>query len=126
MKKKLTDKLVLICPVVALLLSTCMKNLPLILLSLAALYAGISISSLSRKQEGLWLFVLTGIATIPVNILLSLRVCEVSEYMWSELLLSKLLFFPLSYAVLLSFEEITLGLLGRIIWRDRDPSWKEE
>lgn len=70
-----------------------------------------------RKRESLWLFVVGIYALLPINHLI---VKEVLVYIVSETSL-RWLVYPLTYLecflILISVEEVLLGLVGRLLWR---------
>ena len=86
----------------------------------------ISLCSVCRKHESLLLFVLFGIATIPTNLQISLIATEYFSYLWGDAVVFKVVYFPLVYSILLSVEEILLGIVGRVLWKKQEPVWRVE
>lgn len=70
-----------------------------------------------RRRENLWLFVVGIYAFLPINHLI---VKEVLVYIVEESSL-RWLVYPLTYLecflILISVEEVLLGLVGRLLWR---------
>lgn len=126
MNDGIKTKLILLSPVITTMFSWCANRFLLTLLSLAAVFFCISICPPCRKHENLWLFVLAGISTIPVNIEISIYACGYFSYLWGEALLLRIIYFPLAYAILLCIEEILLGIIGRFIWKNQNPLFDEE
>ena len=103
-----------------------MNRFLLTVILLIAIYLYIGICRSCRRHESLWLFVLAGIATIPVNIEISVHACEYFSYLLGDAFIFRVMCFPLAYAILLSMEEIVLGMIGRMIWKNQDSFWGEE
>lgn len=70
MKKEMKEKMMILSPIMAIGFSWCMNRFLLAVISLVSIFLCISVCSVCRKHESLWLFVLSGIATIPANIFL--------------------------------------------------------
>ena len=101
MKKELKEKMMILSPIIAITFSWCMNRFLLAVISLVTIYLCISVSNVCRKHESLWLFVLSGIATIPANIQFSLVATEYFSYLWGGAVVFKLVYFPLAYSILL-------------------------
>lgn len=126
MKKEMKEKMMILSPIMAIAFSWCMNRFLLAVISLITVFLCISVCSVCRKHESLWLFVLSGIATIPANIQLSLIATEYFSYLWGDAVVFKLVYFPLAYSILLSVEEILLGIVGRVLWKRQEPVWRVE
>lgn len=126
MKNEMKNKLIVLSPVMSAVFSWCTDHFLLAVISLIAIYFCISICSLCRKHENLWLFVLTGIAIIPANIEISMIACGYFFCPWGDAFVFKLCIFPLAYSILFSIEEILLGIIGRLIWKYQYPVWRAE
>lgn len=126
MKKEMKEKMMILSPIMAIGFSWCMNRFLPAVISLVSIFLCISVCSVCRKHESLWLFVLSGIATIPANIQISFIVSEYFSYLWGDAFVFKLIYFPLAYSILLSVEEILLGIVGRMIWKKQDPVWRAE
>ena len=86
-------------------------------------FVSISYSSACRRHENLFLFILVPWITIPMNIICMEYICKNMDFMWEDISLLKYLILPISYCMILSFEEIVLGIIGRKIWNHRQCSF---
>lgn len=126
MKRNMKNKLAVLSPMIFVIFSMFIDRFLLTVILLIAIYLYISICNLCRKHESLWLFVLVGIVTVPVNIEISIIICKYFSYFFGKAFVLNLIYFPLAYSVLLSFEEIFLGIIGRIIWKNQSPVWRNK
>ena len=126
MKDRIEIKLVIVLLIITTLFSWFCNTLLTTLISLVGAFLGISLCSACRRHENLWLFILVGIVTIPANIDISIYSCDYFAYDHGEIPVFKILFFPLLYAGILCLEEIMLGIIGRLIWRNQCPPFDEE
>ena len=126
MKDRIEIKLVIVLLIITTLLSWFCNTLLTTLISLVGAFLGISLCSACRRHENLWLFILVGIVTIPANIDISIYSCDYFAYDHGEIPAFKILFLPLLYAGILCLEEIMLGIIGRLIWRNQCPPFDEE
>lgn len=126
MKDRIEIKLVIVILIITTLLSWFCNTLLMTLISLVGAFLEISLCSACRRHENLWLFILVGIVTIPANIDISIYLCDYFAYDHGEIPVFKILFFPLLYAGILCLEEIMLGIIGRLIWRNQCPPFDEE
>lgn len=74
-----------------------------------------------RHRENLWIFLILFGCSIPYNLFWSYRfgtflMLLYESYNWTEYVLS-----AFCYGVLLSLEEILVGILARFIWRKQYP-----
>lgn len=126
MKDRIEIKLVIVILIITTLLSWFGNRLLMTLISLAGTFLGISLCSACRRHENLWLFILVGIVTVPANIDISIYSYDYFAYDYGEIPAFKILFFPLLYSGILCLEEIMLGIIGRLIWRNQCPAFDEE
>lgn len=80
------------------------------------LFISVALLPCARKHENIWMFLLVLASSIPVNIVLIRRIIEFigsgSNFFIYSILRSTEL-----YIMLLSLEEVVLGLITRLIWR---------
>lgn len=126
MKDRIEIKLVIVILIITTMLSWFGNRLLMTLISIVGAFLGISLCSACRRHENLWLFTLVGIVTIPANIDISIYLYNYFAYDHGEILAFKILFFPLLYSGILCLEEIMLGIIGRLIWRNQCPAFDEE
>ena len=72
-----------------------------------------------RYYENVWMFVAVAISTIGVNIMLTNIMMEYIFFTDSYLVMSALRFY-ICYIVILSVEEVVMGVITRSIWRDQN------
>lgn len=70
-----------------------------------------------RWYESMWLFVLTAIGSVPINIVLTCKVIDSGLFDGSFTLLGNIVAWVEIYFLLLAIEEIGIGILGRIFWK---------
>ncbi|MBR5800443.1 MAG: hypothetical protein IKY23_10335 [Lachnospiraceae bacterium] len=111
--------LILLISVGSLLIVTCMTALHFSLfrmvMSVLFLFGLVRIMPLCRGYEGLWLFSLTAMGSIPLNIKLIAYLLN-SWFVLGNSVIAILTTIEL-YLCILAVEEIIIGVLGRIIWQ---------
>ena len=117
--------LILLSPVVVSGFSWLMNQYWLMIISIIGIYFCIGITDAS-KHASIWLFVLAGVATIPINIELSLKVSDFFSLMWGDSFFMKMIYIPVVFSIIFSMEQIIFGIIGRFIWRKQDPVWERE
>lgn len=70
-----------------------------------------------RQHENMWLFVLTAIGSVPINITLTRYVIDMGILETGFPVLGVLVTSLEIYLLLLGIEEIIIGVLGRMIWK---------
>lgn len=70
-----------------------------------------------RQHENMWLFVLTAIGSVPINITLTRYVIDMGILETGFPVLGVLVTSLEIYLFLLGIEEIIIGVLGRMIWK---------
>lgn len=70
-----------------------------------------------RHHENMWLFVLTAIGSVPINLSLTHCIIDSSILKNSFPVLVRVVTSVEIYLLLLGIEEIVIGVLGRIIWK---------
>ena len=70
-----------------------------------------------RQHENMWLFVLTAIGSVPINITLTRCVIDMGILETGFPVLGVLVTSLEIYLLLLGIEEIIIGVLGRMIWK---------
>lgn len=121
MKDRIEIKLVIVILILTTLLSWFGNRLLMTLISSVGAFLGISLCSACRRHENLWLFILVGIVTIPVNIDISIYSSDYFAYDHGEIPALKILLIPLLYSGFFCLEEIMLGIIGRLIWKNQYP-----
>lgn len=70
-----------------------------------------------RHHENMWLFVLTAIGSVPINITLTRYIIDMDIFETGFPVLGVLVTSLEIYLLLLGTEEIIIGVLGRMIWK---------
>jgi len=70
-----------------------------------------------RQHENMWLFVLTAIGSVPINITLTRYIIDMGILETGFPVLGVLVTSLEIYLLLLGIEEIIIGVLGRMIWK---------
>ena len=121
MKNNYTRILLLIIPV---LISWLLWHLGLYLLyfaSYALVYVFIGFCRHCRKHESIWLFILAGLSSIPMNVEISLFASTGLSNILEFNIICVLILFIFLFAAVFSLLEIIIGVIGRVIWRDQKP-----
>ena len=70
-----------------------------------------------RQHENMWLFVLTAIGSVPINISLTHYIIDIGIFETGFPILGMVVTSIEIYLLLLGIEEIVIGVLGRMIWK---------
>lgn len=73
--------------------------------------------SCCKWYESMWVFVLTALGSIPINISLTCRVMATGLLDSGFAFIGDFFMWAQTYLLLLSYEEIIIGLLARCIWK---------
>lgn len=85
------------------------------IMSMLVLFGLVKIIPMSRGYEGLWVFLLTAIGSIPLNIKLIAYLLD-TWFAFGNSAIVILTAIEL-YLCILAVEEIIIGVIGRIIWK---------
>jgi len=72
----------------------------------------------TKKQEGIWIFLISAIALTPFNIRLTSIAANL--YLIESFVFTKILFGVVMYLCILSVEEILLEIISSIIWSSKN------
>ena len=124
MSKRMKTNLILFSPVVVAGFSWIIHQYWLTTIAIIAIYLSIGLTDAS-KHASVWLFVLTGISSIPMNIELTFYASHYFSLLWGDAFVfaMKFLYVPLAFVILYSIEQIIVGITGRVLWREQDPVW---
>lgn len=105
-------------PILFSLICVIAHSFGLISLLPVVLIVSIALNPYSRKYENIWMFVLVAIASIPVNVMF---IKYLSELFFDEVLIFPLILFRSAalYVMFLSLEELLLGIVARVIWKEQ-------
>lgn len=93
------------------------STIPIMLLPITLLIA-VALTPWAKKRENTWMFLLVAVSGIPVNIVLIRRLFELSIFA-SHFFLLTLFRGVALYIMLLSAEELILGVVTRMIWKNQ-------
>ena len=88
----------------------------ILLLCVLSLFIIVGVVPLFKRRESLYMFILVGIAGLPINIRLSYWLVS-EEFISSGFLIGNILWVALLCCVFFSVEEIVFGILTRLIWK---------
>lgn len=88
----------------------------ILMLCVLSLFIIVGIVPIFKKRESLYMFILVGIAGLPINIRLSYWLVS-EEFISSGFLLGNILWVALLCCVFFSVEEIVFGIVTRLIWK---------
>ncbi len=117
--KHLNSTTLAIGPLMTALVFFPVNRVILSILSIAIVFLCISKCNACYRRENLFLFVLTPIVTIPMNAHVMGYICSDMNFFWGKILFLKFLILPLAYFMILSVEEIVIGIMGRVIWHHK-------
>lgn len=72
-----------------------------------------------RKYENIWLFILTAIGTIPINISITRRMISLGLFDSGIPVVGVVIASIEIYLLLLTIEELFIGVIGRVIWKQQ-------
>lgn len=93
------------------------STVPIILLPITLLIA-VALTPWAKKRENTWMFLLVAVSGIPVNVVLIRWLFELSIFE-SHFFLLTLFRGVALYIMLLSAEELILGVVTRMIWKNQ-------
>lgn len=88
----------------------------ILLFCILSLFIIVGVVPVFKRRESLYMFILVGIAGIPINIRLSYWLVS-EEFISSGFLLGNILWVALLCCVFFSVEEIVFGVVARFIWK---------
>lgn len=94
------------------------KSVWLVAVTVITMFIMVAVLSFTHKRENLWLFILCGICSIPINIFLVNDFLPWKKYIFHSYHgLSNILLMVGLILICTSIEEILVALVGRIIWK---------
>lgn len=89
----------------------------IIILMIASMFLFVRIMPKCKYYENLWMFFLTAVASLPINVKIPLLI--LSEHFYNQRPVFKILTITLLFIFLLSVEEVSIGVITRIFWRNQ-------
>ena len=94
------------------------KSVWLVAVTVITMFIMVAVLSFTHKRENLWLFILCGICSIPINIFLVNEFLPWKKYIFHSYHgLSNILLMVGLTLICTSIEEILVAFGGRIIWK---------
>ena len=94
------------------------KSVWLVVVTVITMFIMVAVLSFTHKRENLWLFILCGICSIPINIFLVNEFLPWKKYIFHSYHgLSNILLMVGLTLICTSIEEILVAFVGRIIWK---------
>ncbi|MFR3265812.1 MAG: hypothetical protein ACLTQN_07955 [Blautia massiliensis (ex Durand et al. 2017)] len=118
MRRKIQLLGLIILPMATSILSAYYKALWLIPVVVILIFILIGTMPICRKNENLWMFVLTGFCSIPVNVFLLTKFNVWMDYLYNGSGKIHKIALIIGYTIVLTgMEEIILGVLTRVLWK---------
>lgn len=105
-------------PFLLAIISAYYKSIWLMAATVITMFIMVAVLPFTHKRENLWLFILCGICSIPINIFLVNDFLPWKKYIFHSYHgLSNILLMVGLTLICTSIEEILVALVGRIIWK---------
>ncbi len=88
--------------------------------SIVMLFLCIAFCKACDGHESLYCFVLFAFISIPINVEITRLALPVICSILIDTLVLRAIYFPMVYILILSLEEILIGVIGRLIWRHQE------
>ena len=84
-----------------------------------------------KKQENMWLYALNVVGSTPINITITKQIMMLDIFNSGVPVIGDVIAYVEIYLIVLSIEQLLLGIIGRIIWKEQqcveeDAEWAEE
>ncbi len=86
------------------------------IVSILAIYLVVALLPYTKRHENIWIFLLSSISNIPINIRL-ISTLGREFILEGEVVLLHLMRYVLIYVIVFCVEQIVLGFIARLIWR---------
>lgn len=118
MRRKIQLFGLIILPMLTSILSVYYNALWLIPVVVILIFMLIGTMPICRKNENLWMFVLTGFCSIPINVFLLTKFNVWMDYLYNGSGKVHMIVLIIGYTIVLTgMEELVLGLLTRVLWK---------
>lgn len=118
MRRKIQLFGLIILPMAISIFSAYYKALWLIPVVVILIFVLIGIMPICKKNENLWMFVLTGFCSTPVNVFILTKFNVWMDYLYNGSGKIHKIALIIGYTIVLTgMEEIVLGLFTRILWK---------
>ncbi|MGN0533225.1 MAG: hypothetical protein ACI4IK_02595 [Eubacterium sp.] len=116
--KNLWQYLMLAIPPALAVIAACKTSLVISALAIGIAYIDVVILPFCRNNECTYMFFLTAVTATPINI--SLIICYFENYSSYSSVFMSVIFGALGYFVMLSAEEILLGIFIRLLFKSQN------
>ncbi len=116
--KYLWQYLMLAIPPALAITAACKASLVISALAIGIAYIDIIILPLCKNNESIWMFFMTAVTATPINI--SLIIYYFENYSSYSSVFISVIFGALGYFVMLSAEEILLGIVIRLLFKSQN------
>ena len=107
-------------PFLLAIISAYYKSIWLMAATVITMFIMVAVLPFTHKRENLWLFILCGICSIPINIFLVNEFLPWKKYIFHSYHgLSNILLMVGLTLICTSIEEILVAFVGRIIWKEQ-------
>ena len=106
-------------PMVLALAFVLKHSVMLLLLFILAHFLLLKIVPAFRRYENVWMFVMVAFSSVPINICLLRMMAEWGVF-YGNIFILNILRGSLYYLILLSLEEVVMGVLTRWIWKQQE------
>ena len=118
MRRKIQLFGLIILPMLTSILSVYYNALWLIPVVVILIFMLTGTMPICRKNENLWMFVLTGFCSIPINVFLLTKFNVWMDYLYNGSGKVHMIVLIIGYTIVLTgMEELVLGLLTRVLWK---------
>jgi hypothetical protein len=108
---------ILIIPVILSWDAVRLHSLILMVLAVLAHFGALRLTPVCKRRESLWMFLLVALSTIPLNLHLLAEYGDLVGVSRNSGIIALSLLSIIWYDVLLSVEEIIMGIITRLIWK---------
>ena len=106
-----------VLPIVTAVVAAFCKALWLIPVTVVLMFGLVAALPCCKKHENLWMFVLTGVCSIPINWCILSKFDVLIEYLYSDVDIIMQMEIIEYMLVLTGVEEIVIGLVTRLLWK---------
>lgn len=111
--------LYILVPLVFSISAACLKSVWIVGLTIVSILVLVATQPYAHKRENMWIFLFVGVCSVPINIYL----LEIWCMQIVEVIVGREVSYYLGYIILIlvlgSFEQIVMGILGKIIWKEQ-------
>lgn len=103
-------------PLVISMISVIKQSVLLFGLFVVAHFVVVRIFPAFKHRESIWMFIMVALSSIPINIYILILLNEWGD-IFNSWIIVNIFRYAMCYIVLLSMEELIMGVITRLIWR---------